>query len=494
MFGCYKIKFFDRNKLEKKSIYQKNSITELGKKKVLDMLSYNLSGSYGYKIAKNITNGYFLLNGKKIEYYSSFFNWGEVSHPFNTSGSYSTLPESEIAKQVLTENYNLTEKQADRILSPENKKRVDWGLSDSQTSGSNNGYALSSYKTWFNVGIGMVDQEEKFTLPLLNENGDLIDADNQIKLFGSPIYKKTVTLISETIPDSRPYVEGSDYKIDYDNGVLTILNDNLRKNLSETGEKRNQIKITYTWNAARYIDELKNGICGVYINAQPSMKLDSSSSGYENYFGMGTFSCDNGKKWSGYSFPWKGLPLENINNNSTDARVGMNMTGFFSSNTEFDHYFPTFPYTFVNPTNFSFAFSTNGENSFQIRNLNFLVPDFPSPTINEIEVVSENETIKKQVEWCGIGNDDEKFFAEWKMYLDADEGNDIDFSSIKSYFSNEMNNLKYGWNEMQYPEYGDIIFSEANFLDDENNPTSWKKNNDEVVEISYRIYFNESAE
>lgn len=493
MFGCYKIKFLDKNKSEKKSVCQKNTITEEGRKKILDMLSYNLSGSYGYKIAKN--NGYFYLDDKKVEYYTSFFGWGEVNHPFNTSGSYSILSETEIAKQVLTENYNLTEKQADRILSPENKKRVDWGLSDSKTSGSNNGYALSSYKTWFNVGIGMVDQEEEFTLPLLNENSDLIDADNQIKLFGSPIYKKTVTLISETIPDSRPYAEGTDYNIDYDKGVLTILNNNLRKNLSETEEKRNQIKITYTWNAAKHIDELKNGICGVYINAQPSMKSDSSSSGSENYFGMGTFSCDNGKKWSGYSFPWKGLPLENINNNSTDARVGMNMTGFFSSNTEFDHYFPTFPYTFANPTNFAFAFSTNGENSFQIRNLNFLVPDFPTPTINEIAVVSENEKIKKQVEWCGIGEEEEKYFAEWKMYLNADEGNDIEFSSIESYFSEyDMKDLKDGWNEMQYPEYGDIIFSEAKFLDAKNNPTSWKKNNDEVVEISYRIYFNETAE
>lgn len=491
MYGCYKINFLDKkNKSCKRSLLQKNSITDEGKKKVLDMLSYNLSGTYGYKIAKNIHNGTFELEGKKFSYRSSFFGWGKVSHPFNED-SYTELAETEIAKQVLTENYNLTESQVDKILSTENKRRIDWGFTDSQTIGSNNGYELSSYKTWFNIGIGMVEYEEKFTLPLINETSEIMNSDYEIKLFGNPIYRNTVEVISEVIPDAKPYVEGRDYNIDYKDGKLKIINDDLRKNLSVSGTIRNEIKISYVWNGARYIDELKNGICGVYVNAQPSMKLDSSSYGSQYYFGMGTFSYDNGESWTGYSFPWKGFPLEKINKNSIDPRAGMNMTGFFASNTEFEHFFPTFPYTFINPTNFAFAFCTNGENSFQIRNLNFLVPEFPPFTINEIEIVSDSKSIKKSIEWCGTGEEDDKFFAEWKMYLNADEGNEIDFSIIRTYFDDKMKNLIDGWNDMQYPDKGEIMFSEANFLDESNNPSTWRKNSDEVVEISYRIYFNE---
>ena len=487
MYGCYKINFLNKkNNKSKKSIFQKNLITADGKKKILNMLSYNLNGSYGYKFAKKIVNGSFELNGKTFNYKSSFFNWGKINHPFNTS-NYTELPETEIAKQVLTENYNLNEIQADKILNPDNKQRIDWGLADSKTSGSNNGYELSSYKTWFNVGIGMVEQEEKFTLPLSNENSEILNSENEIKLLGSPIYKDTVKIISTIIPDAKPYKENSDYSIDYKTGKLKIINSDLRNNLSETGIVRNEIKINYVWNGARYIDELKNGICGVYVNAQPSIKNDSSSYGDENYFGMGTFSCDNGNTWEGYSFPWKGLPLKNLNH-STDARAGMNMTGFNSINTEFDHYFPTFPYTFINPTNFAFAFCTNGENSFQIRNLNFLVPDFPPFTLNEIELISGENKIKKQVEWCGIGEEEGKIFSEWKIYLDADEGNEMVFDSISTYFNNSMRELKDGWNEMQYPEVGNIQFSNALFSE------QWEKNSDEVIEVSYRIYFNESEE
>jgi hypothetical protein len=166
----------------------------------------------------------------------------------------------------------------------------------------------------------------------------------------------------------------------------------------------------------------------------------------------------------------------------------MNMTGFNSINTEFDHYFLTFPYTFINPTNFAFAFCTNGENSFQIRNLNFLVPDFPPFTLNEIELISGENRIKKQVEWCGIGEEEGKIFSEWKIYLDADEGNEMIFDSISTYFNNSMRELKDGWNEMQYPEVGNVKFSNALFSE------QWEKNSDEVIEVSYRIYFNEIEE
>ena len=63
MFGCYKINFLDK----KKTIYQKNSITDEGRKKILDMLSYNPTTTFGYKKA-DISNGIFELNGKICHY------------------------------------------------------------------------------------------------------------------------------------------------------------------------------------------------------------------------------------------------------------------------------------------------------------------------------------------------------------------------------------------------------------------------------------------
>ena len=91
MYGCYKISVFDKNKNEKKIIYQKNTITANGKKKILDALSFNPSGSYGYRIAEKIPKGKFELNGQICEYETSFFGWGYVHHPFNKSGNYTHI-------------------------------------------------------------------------------------------------------------------------------------------------------------------------------------------------------------------------------------------------------------------------------------------------------------------------------------------------------------------------------------------------------------------
>ena len=492
MFGCYKIKILDKNNTEKKSISQKNSITPEGKKKILDMLSYNPTTTFGYKKA-NIANGTFTLeSGEICRYKTSLFGWKKINHPFNFDNpnysSYKELSESEIARQIITENNNLTEEQSDRILKIENNLKVDWGCNNSKTEGSNNGYTLNSYKVWFNIGIGMVDQEETFDL---SEEG-IINADNEITLLGNPIYPKTVELISTVVENAKPYTYGDDYIIDYSKGILTIKNEEIKNafyNKDSDKKISNVLKITYTWNGARHIDELKNGICGIYINAQPSIKSNCSSIGANNYFGMGTFSYDNGENWEGYSFPWKGIPLKEINKNSNDPRSGMNLTSFYSTNTEFEHYFPTFPYTFINPTNFSFAFSSDGENSFFIKNLNFLVPDFPPFTLQEIGLISDAKEIKKSIEWSGMGEDDTGTFAEWKAYLDTNEGNGLEFKSIKTYFNNNMKNQeKYGWNEMEYPESGKTDFSEADFTQ------TFTKGKDELIEISYRIYFSEDKD
>ena len=491
MYGCYKIKFFDKNKNEIKSIYQKNTITDSGKKKILDMLSFNLTDTYGYKKA-DIHKGKFSLNGVEKKYKTSFFGWEQVSHPFNVLGSRITLPETEISKNTLTEKNNLSEEKADKILNIQNKTRIDWGSTDSGT------YSLDSYKVWFNVAIGVVDEIEEFELPLINETSEILNEENEIKLLGTPIYPNSVTLKSKVIANHEEYEEGKDFKINYKNGILKILNDELREIKEKVNSKnsdntsgletpnniRNIIEITYKWNAARYIDELKNGICGVYINAQPSIKNDSSSYGEKCFFGMGSFSSNLGETWEGYSFPWKGTPLKKINEmNQTDARAGMNLTAFHSLNTEYEHYFPTFPYTFMNPTSFSFAFSSDGKNSFQIKNLNFLVPNFPPPTLQEIVL---NNTIIKQIEWSGSGIDDNGYFAEWKTCLDAEEAIGVSFTNISTRYSLaqiKKNNIN-GWNEIEFPETGSETFSRATFEE------AWTKEN-ELIEVSYRIYFSE---
>ena len=94
--------------------------------------------------------------------------------------------------------------------------------------------------------------------------------------------------------------------------------------------------------------------------------------------------------------------------------------------------------------------------------------------------------IKKPIEWMGAKTDENgEIFAEWKTYIDTEEANGTSFKRIKTYFSEKMKNTCDGWNELEYPEIGDVAFSEAEF------PEVWEKENDEVIEISYRIYFNE---
>ena len=497
MYGAYKISFLDKNKNEKKSIYQKNKITANGRKKILDMLSYNPVDTFGYKKAEKIYEGTLVKDGKKRNYKSSFFGWKKTNHPFLETSEFSEVG---YAKEVLTENGSLDERSADRILKTDNRLRISWGKNKSGIS------ELNSYKTWFVIALGIVEEVEEFALPIkdnssssssssTNESSSssssIINDDNQIKLFGSPIYK-VEKVVSTNHNSPITYKEGSDYSIDYENGILTV-SDEMRKNLGGENEIiRNEIEITYTWNGSRYIDELKNGICGVYVNAQPSVKSDSSSFGINNYFGMGTFSYDNGKTWQGYSFPWKGQPLTEINkftSYNNNAYVGKNMTAFFSLNTEFEHCFPTFPYSFISPTNFAFAFCTDEKNPFHIKNLNFLVPDFPPPTLQEIELSNGKNSVKKQIEWSGVGNDDDgNVYAEWKTYLDLDEGNDITFTKINTYFSEkiyEIGDDYKGWVEMTYPETGKIDFSEATL----ENPI--EKIEDDLIEISYRIYFDE---
>ena len=48
-----------------------------------------------------------------------------------------------------------------------------------------------------------------------------------------------------------------------------------------------------------------------------------------------------------------------------------------------------------------------------------------------------------------------------------------------------MKNSKPGWQEIEYPDNGDVVFSVA--------PIELSKNQDELIEISYRIYFNEGT-
>ena len=520
MYGCYKISVFDKNKNEKKSIYRKNNITKDGKKKILDMFSFRPNGTFGYKKAEKIYEGSFQLNGKTCKYKSSFFGWGIVNHPFTSS----TLSETSIAKNVLTEGGSLSERDVDRILKTNNTLKIDWGKNISYTSDSSSndgGYGLNSQRVWFNIAFGTVEQTEKFVLPIiddpeiekmgyftkyeLGENGNvtkpegvtIVNADGEIKLLGHKIYKGSVSVKGIVTTSPKNYTEGNDYQIDYENGKL-IINSEMRENLyvednSNTNNSnpestenkiiRNEIEITYTWCGAEYIDELKKGICGVYVNAQPSVQSNSSSSGNNNYFGMGTFSCDCGKSWGGYSFPWKGQPLENINFSNYSSE-GKNMTAFYSLNTEFEHYFPTFPYVFVNPTNFAFAFCSSGTNSFHIRNLNFLIPDFPQPSLQEIELVGDDEkSIKKPIEWSGVGEDENGIYAEWKTYIETTEANNMEINKVKTYFSNQMKNQESGWQTIEYPEIGTELFSEATFDD------SQIKNNDESIEVSYRIYF-----
>ena len=69
--------------------------------------------------------------------------------------------------------------------------------------------------------------------------------------------------------------------------------------------------------------------------------------------------------------------------------------------------------------------------------------------------------------------------------MDADEANDVNFKFIRTYYNDNMNNIKDGWNEIEYPKIGDIMFSEAEFTEE------WTKNENDMIEISYRIYFSE---
>ena len=140
----------------------------------------------------------------------------------------------------------------------------------------------------------------------------------------------------------------------------------------------------------------------------------------------------------------------------------------------------------MNPTNFAFAFCSDGTNSFHIKNLNFLIPNFSPSVIQEIEIVSQKTSIKKQIEWAGMGQEGNEIFAEWKTYIDTNEGNEVVFDKIRTYFTEKMKNTESGWQEIELSDVGDVVFSEA--------PINLKKESNELIEISYRIYFNEKKE
>lgn len=506
--GKYTIKIKKENKTIKE-FSQKNNLTDLGKKQILDILSYGIKNQYGFEVI-DLSNGYLEKDGKTYNYYSSFFGWNEVNHPFNVNiedSGYKILKESEIAKQVLTQNNTLSEEQSNVILKKENNITLDWGTKSS-TSGSNNGENLSSYKVWFNIAIGRVDTEQKVELPINSDTEESI-SEYEIKLEGYPIVKGSVVIKSDTIPENPIYDEDKDYIVDYDKGIIKIINKELFNNLSESDIINNTISISYTWCGTKYIKELKNGICGVYLYAYPSVNTNSSMWNNNNYFGMGCFSSDLGKTWGDVSFPWRGTPdnMKQFVSVGNDSRSCMPMTGFSTKNSKNEHYYLTMPWTFNQPTDFCFSYCSSGEYSFFIKNLLFIIPEI-QPNIPQIiglgtndsdEISFSNFVLKKELEWAGVTyeQEDKEFLnpiATWKAYLDTDEGNDIEFKEIGLFFNNLETQEKPGWGYLVRTNENMELFSRAVFKNEEGLATSWTKTNDEMIEISYSLIFTENGE
>jgi hypothetical protein len=562
MFGEYSV-----IKDNKVMLKQRNNITPEGRKQILNMLSHNnkevgykkinhkgnisieeVFNQYYYHKSKNITlpaigkiveisiknldtnkevkkSDYYLTNysltitentDKEVwyevfvayknnsnkKYYSSFFEYGTVNHPFK-GGRYPTLPENSIAQEVITQNNTLSYQEANRVLDIENKQKVDWG-----TAKITSDYKLDSYKNWFIITFGMIDEKIKVNLPI-------IDDDCYIQLPHKNILKDKIKITSIIDNNYISYYLGSNFTVDWENGIVHFIKNetnnicvtkNFYENVdssdsssySNVGYKNNIVEIEYKWSCAKDIPELKNGVCGLYVNAKPSVVYNSSTYLETNYFGIGCFSCDYGNTWNGSVIPWKGQEIKNFNLLGTNSYYSHNMTGFFALGYKEEHVFLTLPYATISPTNFAFAFSTNGENSFFMKNLVFLTnsatPNSPceillsnQKTINDDSSTSDSNSvveIKTKVEWCGIKEDENgSVYAEWKGYLYPDEGNEIDFKSVNMLFSNTLTETS----EIKYPDSANIKFSSTDFEE------TWQKNANETIEVSYKIFFSNNS-
>lgn len=513
-----------------------NTITNLGRKRILELWAETSSHNsfdnlYGlkpidlssFKIKPVFENGLTTNSAGNCELLfddsnewtvkTTFFNCGILKSPFkynNYDNSY-----------IWFNNYDNSisgydSETTDKVLNYNSRFSTIWN------SGSTDSDKLEN---WHNIDINKVNCKQKIRVTgidvvydlwdgyVLDDNNSTIKKDIVFKYFPINEEEDFFSSNSARFPDNLNILKSVDclsVLIKYYNGSQYVFLDPENDYIINKNNKTIVFKNNYFINRVTDVileyqahiitDDIKNGICGIYLDytySQNNMNTSKESFEEQNIFGNGSFSINGGETWDKYiCFPWGGTPIEKYELDSS--------TDFTSKNTFWindfangisKHYFLFYPYIFKGATNFSFYKKLLNNNIIQIKKFNFLCPNFLPQTpqvialgsgTNSIDVSNEdldNPEIYLDVKkWYPSESDT---IASWKSYIDFDVGNNINFTEIglfygDTYIKDSLN----GWTNIKPIDKDDCNKLFSRTLLGEN---SFIKNEDESIEVTYEL-------
>lgn len=533
-----KYSFVKRNK--KNEIIGKfekfNTITSLGRKRVLELLSEDSSsGSFDnmfgikqldltpFKIRPVFGNGsttnqsgnseFIFDSGNEWDVISTFFNCGVLKSPFQ----YGSYTDSYIWFNNYDESINgYDSNMTDKLLEKDNRFSVTWKKGTTTTDKLQNFHNIDFNKVTCKQKINVSGIDIAYELwdgNTLNSSNEIEKKEIVFKYF--PINEEE-NFFSDTVgrlPNDQNKLKSDEclsVKAKYKNGDQYISLDPttdyiLNKNSKTIVLKNNYFigrttEVIVEYQVHILTEEFKNGICGFYLDytyAENTMNAPKGSFSDQNIFGNGSFSIDGGESWDKYiCFPWGGSPIKKYNDDNSPYFSGKNS---FWINDYADgvskHYFVFFPYVFKNATNFSFYKRLLDNNIIQIKKVNLLVSNFGKQTpqvlalgSGEGEVNVNNQSLTNPEIYLDVQrwySDDENSLIGWKANLDFETGNGINFKEIGLFYGDSyIKDGVGGWTHIKPIEKSDCtkLFSRA--LLEEN---SFIKNEDESIEVTYEL-------
>lgn len=510
----------NNNVISKKQQY--NTITNLGQKQILDLLLYstpvnNFKGMIGYdvldlstykikpvfsngdtKIVKQnyinqlVSDDYSDQNptldkweNREWTVQSSFFfdkKWG--GNTFKLNKVFDCTAMSNYDYSFSWRNFikrdSFSKQDVDAILNKDHKTYVNWGGYYSP-----NNYDALFYQNIQNIDFFRVYCRQRVIVFKSSQQIDLWKGRIQGESWNDElkvVYKKD---LSQTY-NSGNFCFRAKYRAYGSTGQFTYFTNSTDIIISDTKgtvtlaspvfpsikNQQQGIEVILQYYVHYKDEQLKNGICGMYLDYNFVQKNNQNYFSKRSFFGNGIFSSNGGKSWDNYMcFPWAGTPktygkcyyLSFNNNNSWFSSGGLdtyNSPSLLTTSQKQDginqHYYSFYPYVYKNPTNFCFL-TFFKDQIIKIQNFLFLVPKF-KPQVprafvfgngnqyqqSQEDVKLQNECLKLDATQCQTTS--ENGIIKWKTLLDFEQANDFTINQVGLVFGNQnLKQVKGNW-------------------------------------------------
>lgn len=328
--------------------------------------------------------------------------------------------------------------------------------------------------------------------------------------------------------------ELGDSDFDVDESKMTIEFNSGNSNFSDGSDSNNADQFMVFYNVYYLDDQLKNGICGMYLNysltkdnqkrySEQVAPIEYDQSGQiinRMMFGNGVFSYDGFKTLDDrLSFPWQGRPIkiqkthqssslkesQYFYNNNFNGKYPQNSpTHKLNITSQYNDYVPQrfysfYPYVTNSPTNFVFMLCLY-DNIISIKNFVFLVPQLRTTTprvfifgAQQTQPTNEQEITKEIFRLDAIQCDSESTknvegnqvsLITWKTYVDYQVGNNQVIKQLGlACGTDKLQETSYGWRYIKpiTKDQCDQLFSKITLQE------AVSKTDEQALEVIYEL-------